>query len=309
MSVHSPPALPILVIFALILMSPRVGALGFSPQQTEHQYPTGSWGLGVVVPEASGFVGGGRLSWVNATIVSLTITLPNMSFTDYPILAVESVMAADGSVMQIAAGLYPTHTDWLAYAWYIGNVQASPQSYDWVLNGSQPMMAAGSRVSLSIYLSQGMWHYRIQDLATNDEAEGEYAYGVPPRLRAADQEVFALESYSTSNFVFAHMGNLTLDTLTVNGRQVATGWYAYGAWDTHHNPPFVVGGLGPPPFISLQEAGDATLVWSYQEWSGPVGGQPAVPLTITVGVPAVILVAIALAILISRRRLPSKCPR
>jgi len=302
LSLRSLPALPILMIFALILTPPRVGALGFDPAQTEHQYPTGSWGLGVVVPDGSGLVGGGRLSWANATIVSLTMTLPNVSFTDYPILAVESVMAADGSVMQIAAGLYPTYTKWLAYGWYIGNVQATPQSYDWVLNGSRPIMAAGGRIFLSIYLSQGMWHYRIQDLTTSDEAEGEYAYSVPPRLRVTDQEVFALESYSTSNIVFAHMGNLTLDTLTVNGRQISTGWYAYGAWDTHHNPPFVVGGLGPPPFISLQEAGDATLVWSYQEWSGPAEAQPTVPLTITVGVPAAVLVLVFLAILISKRR-------
>ena len=211
-------------------------------------------------------------------------------------------MAADGSVMQIAAGLYPTYTSWLGYGWYIGNVQAFSQTYDWVLNGSQPEMAAGSRISLSIFLSQGKWHYRIQDLTTGDKTEGVYAFNVALHLRVVDQEVFALESYSTSNFVFAHMSNLTLDALTVNGRQVTSGWYAYGAWDSHHAPPFVVGGLGPPSFIILQEAKDSTLVWSYVEWSGAETQLNFPPLMILVGVPGIAAVVVLVAILIFRRQ-------
>jgi hypothetical protein len=161
-------------------------------------------------------------------------------------------------------------------------------------------MSTGTPVSLSIYLSQGRWRYRIEDLSTHEATVGDYASNVPPSLKVGDQEVFALESYSTSNIVFAHMGNLTLDALRINGRQIAGGWYAYGSWDTHHNPLFVVGGLDPPSYISLQEGTDATLVWSYQQWSGPAQEPPqSSPLTILVAIPvlaAIVLLSIAYTI-------------
>jgi hypothetical protein len=227
-----------------------------------------------------------------------------MSFSDDPTLAVESVMAADGSVMQIAAGIYPTNNKWFAYGWYIRNVQANPQTYNWVLNSSKPEMMAGAPVSLSIYLSQGHWHYRIEDLTTREAAVGEYAPDLPPSLRVGDQEVFALESYSTSNIVFARMGNLTLDELAVNGKQIAGGWYGYGSWDTHHNPMFVVGGLDPPPYISLQERSDGTVVWSYLQWSATTEAQPqSLPLTILVGIPVLVASALLVAVYATKRRI------
>ena len=274
-----------------------------NPTQDQSQYPSGSWGLGVVVPENSVFADGGRLSWANATMVSVSIRLPNMSFSDDPTLVVESPMAADGSVMQIAAGIYPTSTKWFAYGWYIRNVQANPQTYGWILNYSKPAMMAGDPVSLSIYLSQGRWHYRIEDLTTREAATGEYAPDVPPSLRVGDQEVFALESYSTSNIVFAQMGNLTLDNLTINGRRIASGWYGYGSWDTHHNPMFVVGGLDPPSYISLQQKPDGTVVWSYQEWSAATEVRPpSLPLTI-LGIPVLVASVMLVAVYALKRRI------
>jgi hypothetical protein len=224
------------------------------------------------------------------------MTLPNISFTDYPLYAVESLMAADGSVMQVAAGLYPNSTQWLAYGWYIKNVQATPQYYEWVLNASKPEMAAGAPVSLSISLIQGRWQYGIEDLTTGASMAGDYPINVPPAFKIGDQELFALESYSTSNIVFAQMGNLTLNTLRINGRQIATGWYGYGGWNTRHNPLFVVGGFDPPPYIFLQKTNDSTLVWSYEEWSG---SQPEVLLptslvTTLVGVPVVAILVFAI---------------
>ena len=258
----------------------------------------------MVVPEGSEFTDGTRLSWANATDVSLTLTLPNMSFTDYPVLAVETVMAVDGSVMQIAAGLYPNNTKWLAYGWYIMNVQAYPQSYQWILNGSQPEMSAGAPVLLSIALTQGRWQYRIEDLDTHVSMEGDYAPSVPHVVRAGDQEVFALESYSTSNVVFAQMGNLTLETMRINGRQIATGWYEYGGWDTHHSPLFVVGGLDPPPYIALREVKTSTLVWSYEEWTGSEETSASSSLlAILVGIPLVALVLVAALVWVTKRRM------
>jgi hypothetical protein len=193
--------------------------------------------------------------------------LPNITYTDAPTLAVESLMVSDGSVLQIAAGIYPNSTDWHAYGWYIGNLQAYPQSYEWVLNSSKPEMAPGASVSLSIYLSSRHWQYTIEDVDTKETVSGEYAFNVPSGVKPGDQEIFALESYSTSNGVFAHMGNMTLDTLSINERRVSSGWYPYGSWDTTHKPLFVVGGLTPPTYISLQETRDGTLDWSYEEWA------------------------------------------
>ncbi|MGP8071181.1 MAG: hypothetical protein ACLP5V_14955 [Candidatus Bathyarchaeia archaeon] len=268
----------ILLLFLLLTLIPLRAGSGVGAEPNQQHYPSGSWALGVVVPEGSQFADRGRLSWENATAVTAIVRLPNISFTDAPTLAVESVMASDGSVLQIAAGMYPNSTSWLAYGWYIGNLQAYPQSYDWVLNSSKPEMSAGASVSLSIYLSLGKWHYRIEDISTNETVSGEYALAVSPAVKVGDQEVFALESYSTSNGVFANMGNLTLDTLSINGRRVSGGWYLYGSWDMSHKPLFVVGGLEPPFYISLQQSGSTTFTWSYNEWETPEQPTPQTPV-------------------------------
>ena len=294
--------LRLLFISVLLLTSLNTTFEVSNAAESDHQYPSGPWGLGVVVPENARFSDGRHLSWGNATAVSVTMRLPNISFTDYPTLAVESVMAADGSVMQVAAGIYPNYTKWLAYAWYIQQVQTYPQTYEWVLNSSRPEMSAGAPVSLSIHLSLGRWKYCIEDLSTHQAIIGDYAVNVPLALKAGDQEVFAFESYSTSSVVFAHMGNLTLSSLTVNGRQIQADWYGYGSWDTHHNPLFTVGGRNPPSYISIQETKDASWFWSYHEWLGSGQAPPQrSPLTILVGVPTLAAIA-AVAILYMIKR-------
>jgi len=296
-------ALPILLLLVLTLTSFRTASGVSRPAQNEQPYPSGSWALGVVVPESSQFAGGGRLSWENATAVNVVVRLPNMNFTDAPTLAVESVMAQDGAILQVAVGLYPNRTAWLAYGWYIRNLQAYPQSYDWVLNSSKPEMAPTSWVSLSIYFSSGHWRYRVEDLSTHDAISGEYAFDVPPALKVGDQEVFAFESYSTSNVVFANMGNLTLESLDVDGRKVSGGWYPYGSWDTTHKPLFVVGGLNPPPYISLGESENMTLEWGYQEWVSPEQATPHNPvLTPIVAVPAIVALGITALVFTVKRR-------
>jgi len=273
-----------------------------NPNQTQGQYPSGSWGLGLVVPEGSEFVYGEKLSWANTTSVSLTVTLPNIGLTDYPVLAVESLMATDGSVMQVAAGLYPNDTSWLGYGWCIRNVQATPQVYEWVLNSSKPEMAPGATISLSIYLSQGRWRFTIDDLTTHDRTEGSYASDLPKLLKVGDQEVFALESYSTNSVVFANMGNLTLHALRVNGEQIIAGWYEYGSWDTRHNPLFVVGGLTPPPYLSLSEVNGSVLVWSYEQWFSSEQPQPqSAPIILFVAVPALAAIAVFSIAYVTRR--------
>jgi hypothetical protein len=131
------------LLFAVLLLTLSQTSATANPAQIEQQYPAGSWGIGVVIPENSRFTDGSRLSWAKVSNVSLEITLPNITFSDYPTLAVESLMAADGSVMQIAVGIYPGNSKWLGYGWFIANVGAYPQSYDWILNSSKPLYREG----------------------------------------------------------------------------------------------------------------------------------------------------------------------
>jgi hypothetical protein len=261
----------LVLCFLIFALTPVYIVSGISrPTQIEQPYPSGSWALGVVVPENAQFADGGRLSWENVTAVTAVVQLPNITSTDAPILAVESIMALDGSVLQVAAGIYPNSTRWYAYGWYIGNPKAYPQTYAWILNSSRPEMTPGSSISLSMYFSSGHWHYAIEEMRTKEITIGEYAFNVPSEVKSGDQEIIALESYSTSDGVFAHMGNMTLNTLNINKRKVADGWYPYGSWDTTHKPLFVVGGLTPPGYISLQQVEGGSLDWSYQELVNPV---------------------------------------
>jgi hypothetical protein len=235
--------------------------------QNREPYPSGSWALGIVLPENAQFSDGGRLFWENATSVTAVIRLPNISYTDDLTLAVVSVMTQDGSILQVAAGIHPDMINWGTYAWLVQGFLSDSQTYQWVLNASEPEMMPDSWISLSIYLSSGRWKYRVGDLSTHEITQGEYAFDVLPSIKVGDQEVFALESYSVSNLVFERMGDLILRSLSIDGRNVSNGWYSYGSWDPSRNPLFVVGGLEPPPFIFVQLAENATLSWSYKEWT------------------------------------------
>jgi hypothetical protein len=236
----------------------------------QESYPRGSWGLGIVVPDGSQFGGDGELSWKNAESITAIIQLPNISYTDNTILAVMSVMAEDRSVFQVAAGIYPNQSKWLAYAWFIQNLQAYPQTYSWVLNASKPSMTAGDSVSLSIILTPEQWKFQVDDLSTHNVATGLLNSSLTSSFMVGDQEVFALESYSFTNRVFQQMGALVMKSLLVDGRQVSSGWYYYGGWDATHSPLFVVGGSNPPPFIYVHELENTTVEWNYQEWQGSV---------------------------------------
>jgi len=303
--------LGLLFFSVLLFASSHASALVADFHHAEQQYPSGPWGLGVVVPENSMLAGGSRLSWANVSAVSVEVTLPNINYSDYATLAVESLMAADGTVIQIAAGIYPGDPMWLAYGWVIRNVQVYPQTYDWILNSSRPEMSAGASVSLSIYIAKGRWRYTIEDLNTSETASGEYAATIPTTLKTGDQEVFALESYTSSSIVFAHMGNMTLDALKINAKQIVSGWYGYGSWDTRHNPLFVVGGLDPPSYILLRQTNAQTLVWSYEQWSVSTETQPQnFPVTNIASVVSLIgILTLTVAYLIRRRRHDSGADR
>lgn len=265
-------------------------------------YPSGSWGLGIVVPEGSQLQGGGYLSWEDAKNVTAVVTLPSINQTDNAIYAILSAMAGDGSVLQIAAGICPNMTEWLAYGFLIRNLQAIPQNYTWVLNSSKPEMNPGATVTLSIYLSSNVWEYLLQNTDTKASVSGRFSANIRPTFKPGDQEIFALESYSDSRVAFENMGSLLLDSLLVDGQRVARGWYYYGDWDSAHNPLFVVGGLSPPPFLSVQRLENNTIAWSYNEWNDSQQPLPAEPIMIPLGLAAIVLATSILVITLEVRK-------
>jgi hypothetical protein len=211
------------------------------------------------------------------------------------------------NVLQIAAGLYPNSTAWQAYAWLIRNAQSN-QVYNWVINGSVPEMSPSSQVELSIFLSPPGWQYQLADISTGATTHGSFGLSTGPVPRSGDQEVFSLESYSSSGSTFQGMGNMTLESVFVNGDRITGGGYFYGSWDPAHSPLFVVGSGNPPPFVSVERLQNSSAVWSYERaWTGNVS--ISAPSTVAEGTVAALLVA-SLAVLaffvIRQRRSPPR---
>jgi hypothetical protein len=268
------------ILFALVLiMSTGVelspipaaeapGQVGASGQP----YPTTSWAIGLVVPEGASLQGGGKVRWEGVNNLTAAVTLPNITLPDEIIYAVVSVMTSDGSVLQAAAGIWPNDSNWFAYAWLIPSSTSVPLVYQWVLNGSEPAMAPGANISISIYRVSGSWNLRVTDEETDAGLTRQFPSGIGQSVMVGDQEAFALESYSRSGATFQDMGNLTLTGVFLDGLKVTGGVYAYSDWDPTHNPLFSVGSAGvtPPSFVSLGQAKDGSFVWGYETlWKSP----------------------------------------
>lgn len=230
-----------------------------------HAYPTASWAVGLVVPEGSSLQGGGKVRWEGVSNITAAVTLPSISLPDDIVYAVLSVMTTTGSVLQAAAGIRPDDGNWSSFAWLIPSTASVPLVYQWVLNASGPTMAPGTDVSISIYQSSGEWSLKVSNERTGGSVTEHFPPGVGASVRAGDQEVFALESYSRSGATFQNMGNLTLTGLFLDRSKVVGGVYAYSDWDPAHNPLFAVGSAGasPPSFVSFGQALDGSFVWGY----------------------------------------------
>jgi hypothetical protein len=230
------------------------------------------------------------LKWESVSNLTCLTTLPRISDPNGIVYAVLSAMAADGSVMQVAAGVYPNSSLWLAYSWYIQGVQTTRPNYGWILNASGPAMSPNDSISLSMFQSSGRWELRVADTDTGNATSRLFPPGIAPSLKDEEQEAFALESYSRTAGDFQRMGNLTLSGLFADGQRITGGLYTYGGWDPSRNPVFAVGSSGssPPIFIQIAQAGDGAFVWSYSDVSGwtrsPVG-------TLWAGVAVLALVA------------------
>ena len=272
---------------------------------TETYVSTISWAIGLVLPEGPRFSGGGRLSWPAATNISAEVRLPRINETGGPILALLSLMTEGDYVLQVAAGLYPPSTTWRTYAWLIRSA-GSNESYTWILNGSMPQMSSGAHARLSIFRTAAAWDYQLVDADTGGNTSGSFDLSSSLAPRRGDQEVFSLESYSSNSSTFQEMGNMTLESVFVNGERIASGGYLYGSWDPAHNPLFVVGSGNPPSFVSVERLQNDTVVWSYASgWTGNVSISPlSVPAEVTAVVLVVVSVILAALLALRLKRPP-----
>jgi len=260
------PGLAIVVSVCLFLPG-FDGALATGAMQLEpgSVYPNSSWAIGVVVPEGAQTLGGGSVRWEGVTNVTASLALPAIGSPDGTVYAILSVMTGDGSILQAAAGDLPNMTGWHAFAWSVQGANSGTPSYKWVLNASNPEMDPLSNISISIFLTSGLWNLRITDAGTTSSVEKSFPPGPASSLKAGDQEAFALESYSRTSATFRNMGNMTLDSLLLDGKEVTNGCYLYSDWDMIHNPLFVVGSSGssPPSFIHAGEGPMGSFFWEY----------------------------------------------
>ncbi len=264
-------------ILALLLLSspPAQPKLPLAASlDTFAQTATGSWALGMVVPQGASLSTGQKVSWGSVTNLTALVRIPDLGYADNTVLAVLSAMVSDSSVVQVSAGLFPGSDTWRAVGWLIPDVGAVHHQYIWVLNSTYPPIAPGSLVSLSLFSSAKGWSYSLTDLDTGLGVAGTFAGGSPQPLKSGDQEVFALESYSSNVSLFSSMGNLTLQSLFVDGKVVTGGTYYLGDWDPTHQPLFVVGGLPPPSWIAVTSSPNGTVVWGYSNEWGAFGITP-----------------------------------
>ncbi len=276
-------ALTILFVLPLIAgpAAAAAPAMGSSSVTATEQWDgsPASWALGVVIPEGSGLEGGGALKWQSVTNVTAVVQLPDIIRPDRPVYAVLSAMTANGSVLQLATGIYTNSTSWFVYSELVTNVESSVPTYHLLHNSSLLQIAPSSILAVSLFQSpSGRWEYKVVDEGSGLSTSGLFPSGIAPQLKEGGQEVFALESYSTQNATFAHMGNLTLRSVFLGGRRVASGPYEYSDWSPSHDPLFAVGtsGANPPVFVSLQCTDEGAWVWSYDDPSASTAPAPQV---------------------------------
>jgi hypothetical protein len=297
--------IPVRAVITFILILLLLSASNRS--QAQENYPSTSWALGIVIPQGTGLEGGRTVQWGSVQNVTTDVTLPNISQPDQIVYAVLSMMTEDGQVLQVAAGVFPNSSVWLVYAWLFSDITSNPVQYQWILNSSLPEMLPNARVSISLFRSMtNTWELSVVDLDTDSSVERTFPSGIASSFKAGDQEVLALESYSRSVSTFQEMGNLTLNSLLIDGMKVSSGFYTFnGGWQPDHSPLFVIGteGTVPPTFISLQKGTGNLVFWNYTNpWSNtelvyPVGIVTIIFLALLVGS----IIIMASVILVTKR--------
>jgi hypothetical protein len=291
----------IIVLFCVELLAIGGLAQGIvfaSTQSAPNKFTSSSsWAYGVVVPDGVRFEGGGKLSWNEANNVTAEVSLSRSGVADGEVLAILSVMIQDGDVLQVAAGTYPGTQYWWGFAWVVVNVGSSSQAYQWLLNSSKPQVSSGALVDLSIFQTVTGWNFSVTDVRSRNSTVGNFQAGSEP-LKSGDQEVFALESYTSNSTVLDEMGNLTMLSLRVNTQAIASGWYLYNSWDGVHNPLFIVGITDAPAFISATtDNGEVTWYYYSTQWTET---PPTIALVVFYGILSVIILSVLTVLVFAR---------
>jgi hypothetical protein len=279
-----------------------VGAL----EEWEVGEPARSWALGLVVPEGAPLASGGRVRWGETSNLTVTLTLPDIKPVDGVVYIILSAMTEAGTILQLAAGLYPDRELWSTYSMYVVNLSSPHKAYILLSNGTAPFLRSGETLSLTIYSESKpegpVWVQRVYDHASGLAQERPMLADGSATFKPGEQEVIALESYTSRPEAFRGM-ELTLWAILLDGERVAGGWYVNDGWAFTHNPLFVVGGgARVPPFIALREAG-GIVVWTYSEEGWPTSSPSLHPsLVLAALIVALVAAPLALIILLSGRR-------
>ena len=251
----------------------------------------------MVIPDGAPLGSGAPLAWSDVGNLTMLVVLPNITRPDAITYVVLSAMGDDRTIFQVAAGVWPGSPYWSVYSWYVSGVDTQAPTYQWIANSTGPRFSPGDEVTVSLLRSSSGWGFCVYDHATGASQTGSFPADRGVTFASGDQEVLALESYSRSSATFVGMGNLTLETLLVDGAQVQGGWYFYSGWDPAHNPLFLVGGSQAPLFISLTTNSRGEVVWGYStQWADahvsiPPG--PLLPGLAVIGLATVGIIAMA----------------
>lgn len=259
------PIIGLTLLSVFMSLIPAGPSANFSWTAPEIGY---SWGLGLVIPDGSPLRDGSTVRWNEFSNVTVVVTLPRINHTDGAIYVILSVMTSSRTILQVAAGLYPEENAWFVYSMYITATEPTEKRYVPVSIKGGPIMKPGDTASLSIYSSNSgssvMWMEKVCNLNAGECRTASMLNDGSNVFMPGEQEIIALESYTVTESVFEHMGNMTLHSILANGIQVMGGWYVSDGMVFDRSPLFQVGGTAyVPPFISLRFTSDGKAIWYY----------------------------------------------
>lgn len=259
-----------------------------------------SWGLGLTIPNGSLLEDGATVEWGKHSNVTVILTLPNISYTDKTIYLIVSIMTRRDTIIQTAIGIQPNSTYWKSYFMYVTNVYQHNRTYVPVLLDSTPYFFPGHRASISIFFKhnedhRGCWSSSITNLSTGENITVEILNDGSSAFKDGEQEVIALESYTSNEEVFKNMGEAVLHSILVDGKRIVSGWYIDDGQVFDKRPLFEVGGGPVPSFISIMSKDDGTIAWKYSKpiWNNYPTSQYSLIFTVALIVLTIIIVYLA----------------
>ncbi len=239
-----------------------------------------SWGLGLTIPNGSSLEDETTVEWSKHSNITVVLTLPNISYTDKTIYLIASIMTRGETIIQTAIGIQPNSTYWKSYFMYVTDIYQHNRTYVPVLLDSIPYFFPGQRASISIFFKQdednkGCWSSSIINLSTGENITVDILNDGSSTFMDGEQEVIALESYTSNEEVFKHMDEAVLHSILVDGKRLVSGWYVDDGQVFDKRPLFEVGGGQVPFFISITSKDNGTIAWRYSKptWDNSLNPQ------------------------------------